>query len=365
MATPTPHPSQRPHLAAVVEDHFYAAAGWVLARAGWRPRLETYTGYGTPDRVRVLARVLIARPRPASPDRDALRAGRRGFRHFLTVPAPLSRVRVQVGGQTTVVTSDRAGYVDVELPVDPPLPTGWQPAFLTCLDGSEEWEADASLLVLDERTRFGVVSDIDDTTMVTAVPRPLLAAWNTFVRHSSARRAVPGMPELYRKLQRAHPDAAFFYLSTGAWNTAGTLRAFLSRHAYPAGPLLLTDWGPTLSGWFRSGPAHKKASLELLMSWFPHVRWVLVGDDGQHDVEIYEGVARRRPDRVRAVAIRRLTGGQQVLAGNAPHVANGSHAGTTTSGSGSPPVPTVAGQDGDELARRLADVPGVLDDQDR
>jgi phosphatidate phosphatase APP1 len=352
VATPTPHPTQRPHLAAAVEDRFYAAAGWALVRAGWRPRIEAYAGYGTPDRVRVLARVLISRPRPATAEGELLRAGRRGFRHFLTVPAPGHRVRVQVGGHTSVVTCDRAGYIDVEVPTGAPLPAGWQPAVLTCLDGPDPSPADAALLVLDERATFGIVSDIDDTTMVTAVPRPLLAAWNTFVRHSSARRAVPGMPELYRALQHAHPDAAFFYLSTGAWNTAGTLRAFLSRHAYPSGPLLLTDWGPTLTGWFRSGRAHKQASLEHLMSWFPHVRWVLFGDDGQHDVEIYTEAVRRRPGLVRAVAIRQLTGGQQVLAGNVP--------GAGGDDPDIPRVPTVSGKDGDELTRQLAEVPGML-----
>jgi phosphatidate phosphatase APP1 len=337
-----------------VEDRFYAAAGWALRRAGWGPRIETYTGYGTPDRVRVLARVLIARPRPASPDGDLLRAGRRGFRHFLTVPAPDRRVRLQVGGHTSVVRSDRAGYVDVEVPAGVPFPAGWQAAVLTCLDVPAPSAAEASLLVLDERTRFGVISDVDDTTMVTAVPRPLLAVWNTFVRYSSTRRAVPGMPELYRTLQEAHPDAAFFYLSTGAWNTASTLRAFLSRHEYPRGPLLLTDWGPTLTGWFRSGRAHKEASLEHLMSWFPDVRWVLFGDDGQHDVEIYERAVRRRPGHVRAVAIRRLTGREQVLAGKVPD------AGATTDDPGASRVPRVTGRDGAELARQLATVPGVL-----
>lgn len=345
----------------MVEDNFYAAAGWVLSRAGWRPRIETYTGYGTPDQVRVLARVLLARPGPAGPDRDARRAGRRGFRHFLTVPAPDRQIRVQVGEHTSVAASDRAGYVDVEVPTGAPLSAGWQSATLTHLDGTDARPTDASLLIVGEHTRFGVVSDIDDTTMVTAVPRPLLAAWNTFVRHSSSRRAVPGMPELYRALQQAHPDACFFYLSTGAWNTAGTLRAFLSRHAYPSGPLLLTDWGPTLTGWFRRGPAHKESSLELLTSWFPHVRWVLFGDNGQHDAEIYAKAVRRSPDRVRAVAIRRLTGGQQVLAGNVPDAGSGADRRSGVDDSAVPQVPTVTGRDGFELTRHLATVPGVLD----
>ncbi|WP_277212182.1 App1 family protein [Isoptericola croceus] len=376
MMTQTPHPSQRPHLAAVLEDRFYAAAGWLLHRAGWRPRIEAYTGYGSPRRVRVLARVLLARPGRVAAD-NAYRAGRRGFRHFLTVPAPHRRVQVQVGGASQVVLTDRAGYLDVQVdvPTDPPLLPGWQRARLRDCgapttaeraaerrDPGPQSSADAPLLVIDTQTRFGVVSDIDDTTMVTSVPRPLLAAWNTFVRHSSKRRAVPGMPELYRELREAHPQSPFVYVSTGAWNTAATLRAFLARNAYPPGPLLLTDWGPTMTGWFRSGQAHKDASLDLLMSWFPHVRWLLVGDDGQHDTGIYARAVERRPDQVAAVAIRRLGPAEQVLAGNLPDGGAGAGPeGAALEGSGArAAVPTVAGADGFELARRLAEVPGVL-----
>ncbi|PRZ08704.1 phosphatidate phosphatase APP1 [Isoptericola sp. CG 20/1183] len=377
MMTETPHPSQRPHLAAVIEDRFYEAAGWLLRRVGWRPRMETYSGYGSPRRVRVLARVLLAPPGRVAAD-NAYRAGRRGFRHYLTVPAPHRRVLVQVGGAQQVVHSDRAGYVDVQVdvPEDPPLPPGWQRARLSDAGAptaaeraaepvrapTPEDSADAPLLIIDADTRFGVISDIDDTTMVTSVPRPLLAAWNTFVRHSSKRRAVPGMPELYRRLGKAHPESPFVYLSTGAWNTAATLRAFLARNAYPPGPLLLTDWGPTMTGWFRSGQAHKDASLELLMSWFPHVRWLLVGDDGQHDSGIYARAVERRPDQVAAVAIRRLRPAEQVLAGNPPD--GGATAGPEGShlegAGGRAAVPTVSGVDGHELAERLAEVPGVL-----
>ena len=90
------------------------------------------------------------------------------------------------------------------------------------------------------------------------------------------------------------------------------------------------------------------------MSWFPHVRWLLIGDDGQHDPSIYAKAVDRRPDHVRAVAIRQLTGGQQVLAGNIPD------GGATAADLEARPVPTVAGRDGDELTRQLATIPGVL-----
>lgn len=362
MMTETPHPSQRPHLAAVLEDRFYEAAGWLLRRVGWRPRTEAYTGYGSPHRVRVLARVLLAPTGRVAAD-NAYRAGRRGFRHYLTVPAPHRRVEIRVGGAREIVRTDRAGYVDVQVDVPdaPALPAGWQRATLTDPDVPEAAVTHAPLLIVGADVRFGVLSDIDDTTMVTSVPRPLLAAWNTFVRHSSKRRAVPGMPELYRQLREAYPQSPFVYVSTGAWNTALTLRTFLARNTYPAGPLLLTDWGPTMTGWFRSGQAHKDASIELLMSWFPHVRWLLVGDDGQHDTAIYARAVERRPDQVAAVAIRRLRPAEQVLAGNPPDGGAGAGSeGAALEGSGRrAAVPTVTGPDGHELAERLREV-GVL-----
>jgi phosphatidate phosphatase APP1 len=179
----------------------------------------------------------------------------------------------------------------------------------------------APIRVVDPDVRFGIISDIDDTVMVTALPRPLLAAWNTFVLDEHARMAVPGMAVLYERLTTANPGAPVLYLSTGAWNVAPTLTRFMSRHLYPSGPLLLTDWGPTQDRWFRSGREHKRATLRRLAAEFPRVRWLLVGDDGQHDQEIYAEFAAAHPENVAAVAIRRLSPTQSVLAGSLPVVA--------------------------------------------
>jgi phosphatidate phosphatase APP1 len=96
---------------------------------------------------------------------------------------------------------------------------------------------------------------------------------------------------------------------------APTLRRFLTRNAYPAGALLLTDWGPTTDRWFRAGAAHKVQNLERLARNFPHVRWILIGDDGQHDPEIYSGFVHRYPEHVAAIVIRNLSPAEAVLAG--------------------------------------------------
>ncbi|MFC7878502.1 App1 family protein [Isoptericola sp. NPDC057391] len=338
---PAPRPTQRPHVAAVVEDWWCTVAGAFLRRRGWVPRVLTYTGYGTPRDVRVLARVLLVPPSrgrgPLSPVRAA---ERRPLRSYLTLPAPREPVRVAVGGAVVDVATDRAGYVDVEvpLPADAPLGPGRHDATLTALRTGAA--ADAAVVVVGDDATFGVVSDIDDTAMVTAVPRPFVAAWNTFVTRASARQPVTGMPELYRRLAAEHPDAPFVYLSNGAWNTAGTLARFLDRHGFPPGPLLLTDWGPTQTGWFRSGPQHKGDSLDRLMVAFPRVRWLLVGDAGQLDEDVYVRASARWPERVAAIAVRQVDGARPRAAHDRP----------------APGAPLVRGADGRELGDRLADV---------
>ncbi|SKC62841.1 App1 family protein [Krasilnikoviella flava] len=337
----TERTSQRPHVAAVLEDRWCAVAGAFLRRRGWIPRLLGYTGYGTPRSVRVLARVLLVpASRAGGPLSPVLHTDRRPLRSYLTLPAPGEPVRVVVGGAVVDVATDRAGYVDVEvvLPDDAPLPPGRHDVTLTALRTGAE--SVAAVVVVGDHETFGVVSDIDDTAMVTAVPRPFVAAWNTFVTRASARRPVPGMPELYRRLAADHPGAPFVYLSNGAWNTAGTLARFLDRHGFPPGPLLLTDWGPTQTGWFRSGPQHKGESLDRLMTDFPHVRWLLLGDAGQLDEDVYVRASARWPGRVVAIAIRQVERARRRPARDRPR----------------PGAPLVHGADGVELGDRLAEV---------
>jgi phosphatidate phosphatase APP1 len=302
-------PAVRLHRAAQIEDVLHEVIERRLRQRGWHPLIRAYTGYGAPGWARIMARVVLI---PHQGKRKRLEKVR-GWRSFATTPVDDAIVRVEIGDEVHETRTDRSGYIDCRVKGD--LEPGWARVRLTT-EGAEP--ADAPIRVVDPRVRFGVISDIDDTVMVTALPRPLLAAWNTFVLDEHARMAVPGMAVLYERLINAHPGAPVFYISTGAWNVAPTLTRFLSRHLYPAGPLLLTDWGPTAERFFRSGQEHKRTTLARLATEFPDIRWLLVGDDGQHDQEIYSEFAHDHPENVTAVAVRRLSPTQAMLAGAIP-----------------------------------------------
>jgi phosphatidate phosphatase APP1 len=309
--------------------------------AGRVPTVVPFIGYGGDGWIRVLGRVVLRKPGRAPADRFT---SVRGWRSFTSIPVRHAEVTVTANGVAGPVRADRGGVIDARF--EARLPAGWSTVRLS-IDGHDG--VDFSVFVVHESATFGMVSDVDDTVMVTALPRPFLAAWNSFVLDEHARTPVAGMAVLYERLVRANPDAPVVYLSTGAWNVVPTLTRFLSRNLYPRGPLLLTDWGPNSERWFRSGPEHKRISLERLASEFPGIRWLLIGDDGQHDESIYGDFARRHPEHVRAVAIRRLTPGEAVLAGGR----------TPTGAPGEQSVPWVYAPDGAGLSSQLRDL-GLL-----
>jgi phosphatidate phosphatase APP1 len=312
------------HRAARLEDAFHAFRAKRARKRGLIATVIPFSGYGGEGWVRVLGRVLLVRPVRTGPAEKPRARSVRGWRSFTSVPAGAVAVIITAAGRDYRVTADRGGVIDTR--IDVTLPAGWTTISIRTEDSVT---ATAPVFVVDAKARFGIVSDIDDTVMVTALPRPLLAAWNTFVLDEHARRPVAGMSVLYERLVRAHPGAPVIYLSTGAWNVAPTLTRFLSRNLYPAGSLLLTDWGPTHDRLFRSGRAHKRENLARLAAEFPKLKWLLIGDDGQHDEEVYGEFAAAHAEQVAAVCIRRLSPSEAVLAGGRSTLADELAGGST------------------------------------
>ena len=183
------------HRAARVADAAYEFIEPRLRQRGWRDTIIPYTGYGTPSWVRVMARLLLRRPEP-------VRAVR-GWRSFATLPVTDEVVVIEVGDRHYEVRTDRGGFVDVV--VEAGLEPGWRSVRLRRV-GAESVEAPVRILAPD--VRFAVRSDIDDTVMVTALPRPLLAAWNTFVLDEYARSPVPGNGGVVRAAGDGAPECA-------------------------------------------------------------------------------------------------------------------------------------------------------------
>ncbi len=147
--------------------------------------------------------------------------------------------------------------------------------------------------------RFGVISDIDDTILETGVQRALRMVVQTFTGSALTRTAFPGAPELYRDL--AADVNPVFYVSSSPWNLHAFLLAFLRHRGFPLGPVLLRD----LLG-NRAGREQKHARIREILELHPDLSFVLLGDSGEKDPEIYADIVRDHPDRILAVYIREV-----------------------------------------------------------
>ncbi|WP_336923976.1 phosphatase domain-containing protein [Aquipuribacter sp. SD81] len=285
-----------------LERRVTALLSALARRRGWTPAVHSYAGYAAAGRVRVLARVLLVAP-GVVPNEVT---GVAGWRRLLTLEQPGVPIDVTLRSQDSDdpsrhrLVSGTGGLVDATVTHD--VRPGRAQALLRV--GDRPPVAEVVHAALDGG--LGVVCDIDDTAWVTGLRHPLRAAWRTFARGSTGREAVPGMADLLRAAVAGQEHPAVVYLSNGPWNLAGPVARFLERHGFPPGPLLMTEWGFRPDAWFRSGREHKAGALRRLLEELPRTRWLLVGDDGEHDPVLYGDLAREHPDRVAAVAVRQV-----------------------------------------------------------
>ncbi|MBK8001964.1 MAG: App1 family protein [Verrucomicrobia bacterium] len=154
---------------------------------------------------------------------------------------------------------------------------------------------------------WSVVSDIDDTIKISDVLNREALLKNTFCRPFAV---VPGMSEMYRQWAEEH-GAVFHYVSASPWQLYLPLSEFVRSNGFPAGTFHMKDFrlkDRTAAAMLASPEKYKPGVIEPLLRQFPRRQFVLVGDSGEKDPEIYAQLARRFPKQVRAVFIRDVTG---------------------------------------------------------
>ena len=281
-----------------------AFSGYVQPRrARGKLLLQPYVGWGTPGRVELRGRVLL--PRTVAPARRTdprLRNAQNVLRRLFSREVGGVTVSGVLNGQRAAAVSDSDGYFTLEFTPPSPLPGGWHQVPLQ-LDGREV-QASARVHVVAD-ARFGVISDLDDTVIqsdVTSVPRMLSTV---LTGNARTRLPFPGVGALYRALTRdGEARNPIFYVSSSPWNFFDLLWQFLDYRRIPLGPLFLRNWGMDLLG---GHGGYKHGVIEQIFQRFPDLKFVLVGDSGEKDPEIYAEVVHRHPGRVLAVYIRDVT----------------------------------------------------------
>lgn len=307
-------------LATRLEQQFDRAKDYFGDRFGNDPPPEiiTYRGYGTADKVTIKGRVVEALGiQPATETDSVWRNLRNTFKRFETDEVPGAQLRARFQGDEQEVATNEEGYFELWLQPASPLPTDrlWHEVTLELLAPLEEGQSPPTtsgyMLVPPPSTRFGIISDIDDTIVHTNATSLLKMARTVFLSNARTRLPFEGVAAFYDALQAGASGTEFnplFYVSSSPWNFYDLITEFLEVQEIPVGPLMLRDWGISNDEVLpnKHGP-HKLKSIRQILDTFPALPFILIGDSGQEDPEIYASIVREYPTRIRAIYIRNVT----------------------------------------------------------
>lgn len=271
-------------------------------------------GYGSQAEIFLIGRVF----RQSRPDREAdpesfLDQWRDIRRRIARRALPGVVVTARFCGTEERVTTDRDGYFRVHLQPrrTPPSDTLWHTVELS-LEQPQRVQAQAQVFIPPERCRYVVISDIDDTVMETGVANKLKMLWRLFVENAASREAFPGVGALYRALyfgSSGDESNPLLYVSRAPWGIYEVLDEFFARHDIPVGPILfLREWGISWKSPLpRKAEDHKQELIRNMLALYHELPFVLIGDSGQHDPEVYRHIVDENPGRVLAVYIRNVS----------------------------------------------------------
>lgn len=152
-----------------------------------------------------------------------------------------------------------------------------------------------------------VLSDIDDTVKSSRVIDGARAAFHNVFAKDLEETVIPEMAEWYRALWKR--GVRFHYVSNSPFELLPVVRQFIKISGLPSGSIRLRSYtGKSLFNGILSAPAtRKRANVVEVLDGFPQSRFILIGDSGEQDMELYARLAAERPDQVAGVFIRDVT----------------------------------------------------------
>ena len=203
------------------------------------------------------------------------------------------------------------GYFKFCVPLDQNTNYGWID-YEVSIVYKNEFITTRDSYIRPHKGNLGIISDIDDTFLVSHTLNPLKKLYVLLFKNVNKRKIYEDVVTHYQALSTAGRENkeefnAFFYVSSSEWNLYRFITKFTELHELPKAVLLLKDIKTSLTDFFMTGRGnhnHKFDKIKHILEFYPNLEYVLLGDDSQHDPFLYEAICKIFPVTVKAVYIR-------------------------------------------------------------
>jgi phosphatidate phosphatase APP1 len=277
------------------------------------PILKLYRGYANEEELIVMGHVF----KPTKKKDYAFE--KKKFKNASSIIS-LFRIKTQSNADvylkhnnTTIHTKTLAdGYFKFCLPVDLNVGHGWIDYEVSIIHKQKTIAVKESY-IRPKKENLGIISDIDDTFLVSYTMNPLRKLYVLLFRNVNSRKVFKDVVSHYQALSSSgrtnnEEQNAFFYVSSSEWNLYRFIVKFTEIHKLPKAVLLLKDIKTSLTDFFWSGRGdhnHKFEKIKHILEFYPNLKYVLMGDDSQEDPFLYEAICKIFPVNVIAVYIRK------------------------------------------------------------
>ena len=220
---------------------------------------------------------------------------------FLTNPLADTRLTIffynENTSQSRSTVTNEAGHFNYRAALDF-VPTNIRVLATPNLSASEE-------VRVTEPKGVSMISDIDDTIKHSSIGSGAKEIFrNTFIR-DLGDLTIDGVREWYT--QMFEKGVQMHYVSNSPWQLYPVLVSFFTKAGLPRGSFHLKQYSGMMQGIFEPVAERKKGTLDKIMNDFPERRFILVGDSGEADLELYTDIAMANPGRILGVFIRDVT----------------------------------------------------------
>lgn len=274
-----------------------------------------YRGYGNQEKARLRGRIL--EKESIIHDKKELETSlwqniKKLWKRFESDEVPGVGISATFQGVKAKTFSDDEGYFILEFRglENLKLKNGWYEVDIQITDMPFDVEYEKTckgeILICEQDNAFGIISDVDDT-IIKSYATKTLASILTMLRHDSTTRTpFEGISNLYKGLIDNFKNPLFF-VSGSSYNLYDLLVKFCEYHEIPKAPFFLRDIGIEAKQWIKQETmAYKKDYIRQILAIFPKLRFILIGDSGQHDPEIYQDIHKENPGRIMAIYIRHV-----------------------------------------------------------
>ncbi len=282
------------------------------------PMILPYIGFGNSKHLEVKGRVLEDKGIATPQEEDSIWQNFVAmYKRYTSEYIPHVQVKVHFHGVEKIVETDENGYFNTIFHLSEPLSNEplWREVHLELLDKvikrQKKTEATGKVLIPPKGIDFGIISDIDDTILVSKATEFRKKIRLMLLKNAHTRLPFKGVSAFYCALQKGSSgkeDNPIFYVSSSSWKLYDLLLDFCKVKKIPVGPFLLRNSRLDQYKFISSiHKVHKMEKIENIIGTYKELKFILIGDSGQKDAEIYHQVVKSFPGRVLAIYIRHVS----------------------------------------------------------